>query len=275
MSQVPQYLIDRVDQVITDCISVAEAHYKHKFARPHVLYDLTGTTAGTASFYNWQIRLHPGFLTKYAEEFIMDTVPHEFAHLVADQMYPPDYHKLAEGGKREIHGPAWREVMGVLGAEPTRTHEYDTAEYAKPKSKYEYYCPNCNAMSVFGATQHNVQQGPARSKFYCTQCYVAGVQSTMYLFQFRRSLGKLRYKEAIAAAKGLREVGPEAKFQLKMKAPTGRTKMAKCWEYYLNYCHEYDRQMIISLFVHECDCTPQGAATYYSNCKKLYDNGVR
>lgn len=271
MTQQLEELKERVEQVLTDCITLAEKHYGRQFKRPTVLYDLTGTIAGTAWWMYWRIRLHPGLLLEHTEEFIMETVPHEFAHLVADELYPAEYKGTSQ--KREIHGPRWREVMAVLGAEPTRTHTYDMEEWAKPKTKYEYGCPHCNNMVVFTAKAHNEQQqANSEYRYVCTPCKEAG---SKHILQFRRSLGKLRMLAAIQAARGEREIGPEAKFELKLKAPTGDSKMAQCWRYYLTYHTRYDRQTMIDVFVHSCDCTRAGAATYYSNCKKLYDNGIR
>ena len=82
---------------------------------PEISFDLRGMAAGQANYRENKIRLNRELLKKHEIDFIEQTVPHEYAHLVA-------YRKF---GKRiRPHGKEWRSVMLALGAEPHRTNNY-------------------------------------------------------------------------------------------------------------------------------------------------------
>jgi SprT protein len=71
------------------------------------------TTAGRA-FYAAKpqyVDLSFELVSQYLPNFMVDTIPHELAHLVAWTVYN-------EPG----HGTAWKHVMRSLGLEPTRCH---------------------------------------------------------------------------------------------------------------------------------------------------------
>jgi hypothetical protein len=54
--------------------------------------------------------------------------------------------------------------------------------------------------------------------------------------------------------------------------PSGDSKIAKCYRLFEKYYpQKYDRAAIIQFFEME-GCTAQGAATYYANCKNIYDS---
>lgn len=275
---------------IHESIQKIRDHYGVEMEEPTIDYDLRGTTAGMAYAKRWHISLNAGLLVAQQDAFLLRTVPHEFAHLAVDRLYPnqmlaaPDpvaEREFFEGKrnrrprslKRDIHGPKWQEVMGVLGVDPSRCHSYDTSTTHRPKVKYEYVCPRCSRSYVVGPKVHNNQQLKPNS-YYCGDCYVKGDVSTKRFLKFSRSLGQVNWRQAGAIVRGEAEPGPAPKYQLKMKEPTGNTKMARCWQWYIGYVDKYDRTDMISVFVNECGCTPAGAATYYANCKKLYNAGV-
>lgn len=288
MSTVHPVLHARVVARIRECMRKIHDQYGVIYREPTIDYTLTGTIAGWANFNDWHINLNAGLLKEHTDAFIQRTVPHEFAHLVTSRLYPETTRyssaiKDAETGqvlvpakRAEPHGEKWQEVMAVLGVESSRTHKYDTSNTAKPKSKYEYYCPNCKKSIFVGPNIHHTQQRQGKKRYYCTACAVAGKPETIHHIVLKQALGRVTYNQAQEIASGNREVGPDAKFKLKLKAPTGKSKYAQCWTWFTNYYEGrgYTRSDIISIFVQECGCTEAGAATYYANCKKLYEAGI-
>ena len=83
---------------------------------PEVVFDLRGQAAGQANYLKNKIRFNRDLLEKFTDEFVSQTVPHEFAHLVA----------YAKFGRRiKPHGSEWQSVMVALGVKPVRTHNFE------------------------------------------------------------------------------------------------------------------------------------------------------
>lgn len=98
-----------------------------KMRTPTLSFDLRGTTAGQAFPGKHHIRLNGQLLNENVEEFIEQTVGHEWAHLVAIHLHGP---------KIRAHGPEWKNVMVKMGLDPARCHTYNTnnARTVKPRS---------------------------------------------------------------------------------------------------------------------------------------------
>ena len=112
----------KVDAAVEAAFKTCEKHYKQKFKRPEVRYNIRNTNGGEAWYRRNLIRLNLTFLVENEEQFLKQTVPHEVAHLVAHYVYDA---KPMNGKKVRPHGKEWKEVMGVLGLEPKVTHSYD------------------------------------------------------------------------------------------------------------------------------------------------------
>ena len=69
-------------------------------------------------------------------EQLHTTLVHEYAHLVAYER-----HGRAGAG----HGPAWRQAMIELGAQPKRTHQYEV-QRNQAKKEVGYQCLKCGAI---------------------------------------------------------------------------------------------------------------------------------
>lgn len=68
-------------------------------------------------------------------ERLVDTLVHEYAHLLA----------FARHGRAGTgHGPAWRQAMADLGAEPTVRHAYEVARNGS-RQRIVYRCVRCGA----------------------------------------------------------------------------------------------------------------------------------
>jgi SprT protein len=126
--------------------------------KPTVSYDLKGLAAGQANYQHNRIRLNRELLEKYAADFIAQTVPHEFAHLVAYQKF---------GRRIKPHGSEWKSVMVALGAEPSRTHSFKVAPTRRLR-RFLYQC-NCPSSSYeLTSVRHNrIQRGHI---YLCNKC---------------------------------------------------------------------------------------------------------
>lgn len=250
---------ERVAKKLKECVGIFEAHYGVKFKRfPTVSYDLKGTTAGTANYVSWHIRLNPVLLMENVEDFLTRTVPHEFAHLACDQLYPEAHRPNGAGfrmygarQKREVHGPKWQSIMRVLGADPSRCHSYDVANVKGKKASFTYQCTRCNNTFSLGPQRHaKLQRNP---RAYTCKC--------------RGELKLLVNRAPAPAAK------PAAK-QPEVKMPAAGTKQDRALALFKQYQSLYNRTQMIYVFVNELDMTPAGASTYYYNCVKLYNAGI-
>ena len=125
---------------------------------PDISFDLRGMAAGQANYVENKIRLNRELLEKYASDFIEQTVPHEYAHLVA-------YRKF--GGRIRPHGKEWCSVMLALGAEPRRTHNYRVSPARKCR-RFLYQC-NCLGKDYqLSSIRHNrIKKG---FHYFCSKC---------------------------------------------------------------------------------------------------------
>ena len=89
------------------------------------------STAGRA-FY--QLNLLQFSTTLYQSNkaaFLQDTVPHEFCHLLAFQLY---------GEEGCGHGTMWKKTMEALGYQPQRCHSYEVPQRKAKTTEYTCGC---------------------------------------------------------------------------------------------------------------------------------------
>jgi SprT protein len=255
---ITQAIKSRVEARIKQDIATIKAKYGKDLPMPTVSYDLRGTTAGTASGAKWHIQLNAVLLAQNTDDFMIDTVPHEFAHLACHQIYPQAYEteiiRTARGvkrTKRSIHGSEWKSIMVALGCDPSRCHRYDVTDArVKRRLRYDYKCSGCQQIMAVGPKHHaNLQRGAV--------LYHKGCHGHKLVF-----------------------VGDQQPVQRAAQAPAatpkpatnrGESKLARCEGWYQHYKVQHaDRALIIAVFVNEVGCTPAGANTYYASCKKKF-----
>lgn len=281
----------RVVAKINEGIEKIEKHYGVKLPMPKLVYFKTGTTAGWANYTSWTMKLHEGLLCDgiHTEEMVTVTTPHELAHLACDKIYPdtnvrgrPTITRTGrfKRGKREVHGPHWREIMAVLGADSSRCHDMDASDFAKPKAKFDYKCITCARVYTVGPKIH-AQLTKSPNARWCKCQRGPGTP-----LQLVAALGKVTYREAREIRAGsaptpvvkpvVRNVVDQQPKKTGQKlGPTGDSKSAQCWRLFTKYypTGKYERKAIIEFFVTSAGCTPAGAATYYANCKKMHEEG--
>ena len=152
----------RVRQATQTCVTHASGLFERDFVVPPVHFDLTGRATGQYRVLRGDamIRYNPFIFARYFEDNLNETVPHEVAHFVVDQLW----------GLRRVraHGAEWQSVMRALGAEPRATACYDlTGLPVRRQRRFAYRCA-CNTHQLTTCRHNRVQRGQAR--YHCRQC---------------------------------------------------------------------------------------------------------
>jgi SprT protein len=258
-----QAIKQRVTARLRSDLDKIEKRYGTKLDMPNVAYDVRGVVAGYASHSAWLIRLNPDLLVANLEDFLIRTVPHELAHLACHRIYPEAYERDVSAmfsartgrmkfrrAKREVHGPRWKEIMRVLGADPKRTHNYDVSSTRRSrKARYQYKCSRCGEMLYAGPKVHkHIQRDPsARWHRGCKghRLILQGIQG-----------------KHVPAAADLLAV-PRA-----TPTPATGTKQQRAMALYRGHPGA-DRGTMIAMFMAQLAMTQAGASTYYYNCQKV------
>lgn len=138
-------------------IDIANSIYKLSLPYPVVKCDITGTTGGWAKSGQWCVNYNPTFLKNHTSHFLINTVGHEIAHLVASKI----------GGRR--HDSIWKSVMHRFGLDSSRTHSYDVTVLPKyVNSMYTYAC-QCKEHKVTLRIHKSIVSGNSRRCNRCNQ----------------------------------------------------------------------------------------------------------
>ena len=107
------HLQQRVIFGVNQYLELACSHHDQHFKATDIRFDLSGTAAGCCVIKRRQtvLRFNPVLLAENTEEFLLRTVPHEVAHLVAYQLY---------GKNIKPHGSEWKTLMALFGADDKR-----------------------------------------------------------------------------------------------------------------------------------------------------------
>ncbi len=152
----------QVRHATQDCIVRAAGLFGREFVMPAVRFDLSGCAAGQYRVLRGKvaIRYNPWIFARYYEDNLNETVPHEVAHFVVDQLW----------GLRRVraHGEEWQSVMRALGAEPRVTARYDlTGLPVRRQRRHPYHCA-CQTHQLTSCRHNRVQRGAAQ--YRCRQC---------------------------------------------------------------------------------------------------------
>ncbi|EIC20156.1 SprT family zinc-dependent metalloprotease [Thiorhodovibrio frisius] len=156
-----KHLRTMVEQRIEELLETARRELKYGAASPAIRFDLRGQSAGQARFDargRGTVRFNPWLLLRHGEEFIDQTVPHEIAHWLTFCLY---------GRKARPHGPQWRQLMVLFGAEPRRCHEYDLDDIPQRRvSSHSYHCA-CQEHQLSAVRHNRVRKGQT---YLCRRC---------------------------------------------------------------------------------------------------------
>ena len=107
-----------------------------------------------------EIRYNTFIFSKYFEDNLKTTVPHEVAHYVSDLAY----------GLKNIkpHGVEWKKIMTAFGADASVTANYDLSGIPqRKKTTYTYSC-QCREHEL-GPVRHK-RISSRRNQYYCRYC---------------------------------------------------------------------------------------------------------
>lgn len=158
-----------VEQKYLECYEVAKSRGIDLTQIP-IEWNLRGTVAGKFCFnYGKTVFKVNLELARYnLEEYLGQTVPHEFSHYIVYARY------FSLGKYCKPHGLEWKSTMrNIFGCQPKRCHSYDISQVSRRKYVYKcncrhfylgvvrhrrmqrnpfmYRCPRCKAFLVYGA----------------------------------------------------------------------------------------------------------------------------
>jgi len=153
------------EQVIRETnhlIKSAGDYFNHSFNEIPVLFDLSGKAAGMYRVKAGQrvIRYNPYIFSKYYDDNLIRTMPHEVAHYITDVFY----------GLRNIkpHGSEWKNIMLSFDAEPAITSDYDlTGIPVRQLQRFEYQC-GCMKHQLTAIRHNKVMRG--KVSYRCKYC---------------------------------------------------------------------------------------------------------
>lgn len=130
----------------------------------NVKYSTTlGKVAGRAHYKNNMIELNAIMMHDNMDEFMNETIPHEFAHLAVNYTY---------ANAKQAHGPEFRAVCRQLGAQGTTYHNMNTVNAVRAKDPakklFSYKCDDgCKTFNFTQIRHTKVKNG---TRYLCTSC---------------------------------------------------------------------------------------------------------
>jgi SprT protein len=139
----------------------AERIFDRKFERIPVLFDLRGRCAGMYKVQGQRrwIRYNPWVFAKHYAVNLCDTIPHEVAHYVVDELF---------GRRAKPHGPQWQAVMARFEADPGVTFNLDLSGIPRRQQRTHTYSCGCGTHHVSSTRHNRVQRGSG--KYLCRKC---------------------------------------------------------------------------------------------------------
>ncbi len=151
-----------VTELSNDYVRRAAVHYQRDFAPIDIRFDLSGSSVGMfrVDGEHCHIRYNPWLFSKFYQENLDGTVPHEVAHYIVHCLYP----------RRRLrpHGPQWLEIMAFFDADPTVTCNFDMEGIPQRKQRrFDYTC-GCRIHELSTRRHNNVRRRKAR--YQCLHC---------------------------------------------------------------------------------------------------------
>ena len=147
-------------------IKQAISLFKIKDAAVDITFNLKGRAAGMYRIkrkifsHQREIRYNPYIFSKYFDDNLNTTVPHEVAHYVSDILY----------GLKNIkpHGREWKEIMCAFGADASVTADYDLTGIPQKKlSSFTYQC-DCGDRQLSSIRHNKIRK--RQYQYYCKIC---------------------------------------------------------------------------------------------------------
>ena len=146
------------------CLRRAGEICRYPFPAIEISFDLNGRAAGMYRVRQGRrcIRYNPYILTRYFNEGLAETVPHEVAHYATDVLFGL--------GNIRPHGLEWQALMHALGATPRATARYDlTGIPVRRQRRFSYRC-GCTIHQLSSQRHNRIHRGSAA--YICRRCKV-------------------------------------------------------------------------------------------------------
>lgn len=168
---VSQEIKNRVETAVLDCFIMAENLFGKGFTIPEIRYDLIGKSAGQAVYDRYgkvkhTVRINPVLLNENPEYIILQTVPHEMAHVVVNTFYED------RGIRVKGHGREWQRVMRFFGLEPHRCHNLDVSSINNIKNQSEYHFICGCVGKVYKLSKYRYTRYTNGASYRCRICSV-------------------------------------------------------------------------------------------------------
>lgn len=152
----------RVLETTSSYIQRASSLFDIACVKIPVSFDLRGRSAGMYQVRGKvkRIRYNPWIFSLHYEANLRETVPHEVAHYVADQLF----------GLSNIqpHGKEWRAIMRTLGVEPRATADFDlTGVPVRRQRRHRYRC-SCREYQLTTSRHNKICRQQA--VYHCRLC---------------------------------------------------------------------------------------------------------
>jgi len=160
---------DLVKQAVTDrfneCYEMARKRANLDLPKIPIQFNLKGCTAGMFCW-NWttgRFRVNLVIAKENLEDYLKDTVPHEFCHYIVHHKYFSSFYKP------KPHGREWKNAMvTIFGLHPSRCHTYNVTNARQRRRKtYTYKCA-CRTMEI-GEIRH--RRALSGKRYYCGICH--------------------------------------------------------------------------------------------------------
>lgn len=148
--------MDKIQKKLNELVQLAEKlFYPGKFG--DITFKMNSrltSTAGRAFYDRGYMDFSTSLYEANREEFLLDTVPHEFAHMVSYRVY----------GTRG-HDRNWRFVVEQLGGVANRCHSFQVTKRQQSKT-YQFKC----ACRVHEFTPQRYAWVKKGKQYKCTHC---------------------------------------------------------------------------------------------------------
>lgn len=155
---------EEVCSAVLKWIKFAEDRYKLSLDVIPIHFDLRGKTSGMFCYRDGQayFRFNEAIFSRYFEDSIEQTVPHEVAHYVVFRRYIR---------RKKPHGKEWQAVMQDFGIPADVTCKLDISDLPSRKLKrFQYRCP-CNTHQLTSIRHNRILSGVAN--YACPKCHQA------------------------------------------------------------------------------------------------------
>jgi SprT protein len=140
----PQELRERVIEYGRELLDRARAQWPEAtIPDVRVEFRLRGRSAGEACATSLLTNYNAELLEKYGEDFILEIVPHEIAHVVVSRVFPRPV---------KPHGREWKLVMALFEAPASATHRFESKP-ARTLGRHPYRC-RCESLHYLTTRAH-------------------------------------------------------------------------------------------------------------------------